>query len=153
MYFRNYGLRKTWLYKCLKCCASEDPSTTNMVSGPKHCLRSKLITDAFCVAFWGQNTWLVLCFLHFLRNFIVAYLFLLTFKSIQRRVFVGLKPLKRKSQFATSFIYPNYQKRRTSFILTPNYIMKLSFLLFHLEKTSLQSCLFVLQPLQISVAG
>ena len=51
MYFSNYGLRKMWLYECLKCRASEDPSTTNMVSGPKHCLISKFITDAFFLAF------------------------------------------------------------------------------------------------------
>ena len=35
MYFRNYGLRKKWLDKCLKSPASEDPSTSNMVNGPK----------------------------------------------------------------------------------------------------------------------
>ena len=37
MYFRWYGLRKMWLDKCLKSSGSEDPSTSNMVSGPKHC--------------------------------------------------------------------------------------------------------------------
>ena len=37
MYFRNYGLRKTWLDKCLKIPASEDPSTSNMINGNKHC--------------------------------------------------------------------------------------------------------------------
>ena len=51
MYFRNYGLRKTWFYKCLKSRASEDPSTSNMVSGPKHCLTSKFITHAFLFHF------------------------------------------------------------------------------------------------------
>ena len=37
MYFLTYGLRKTWLYKCLKIPVSEDPSTSNMVNGPKDC--------------------------------------------------------------------------------------------------------------------
>ena len=30
MYFQKYGLRKTWLDRCLKNPISEDPSTTNM---------------------------------------------------------------------------------------------------------------------------
>ena len=37
MYFRTYWLRKTWLDKCLKSRVLEDPSRSNMVSGPKHC--------------------------------------------------------------------------------------------------------------------
>ena len=37
MYFRIYGLRKTWLDKCLKSLVSEDPSTSNMVNGSKNC--------------------------------------------------------------------------------------------------------------------
>ena len=37
MYFRPYGLRKTWLDKCLKSPVSEDPSTSKMVKGKKHC--------------------------------------------------------------------------------------------------------------------
>ena len=35
MYFRNYG--KTWLDNSVKSFASEDPSTSNMVNGSKHC--------------------------------------------------------------------------------------------------------------------
>ena len=37
MYFRNYGLPKTWLDKYQKSIASEYPWTTNMVNRPKHC--------------------------------------------------------------------------------------------------------------------
>ena len=37
MYFRNYGLRKSWLDKCLKSHVSEAPSTSNMEDGHKHC--------------------------------------------------------------------------------------------------------------------
>ena len=37
MYFRNYGLQKTWLDECLKRSVLEDPSTNNVVNGPKHC--------------------------------------------------------------------------------------------------------------------
>ena len=35
MYFWTYGLRKTWLDKCLKSPVLEDASTSNMVNGPK----------------------------------------------------------------------------------------------------------------------
>ena len=38
MYFRNYGLPKTWLYKCLKSAVSGDPSTGNTANGLKHCV-------------------------------------------------------------------------------------------------------------------
>ena len=37
MHFQNSGLRKTWLDNCLRSPVSEDPSTSNMVNGPKHC--------------------------------------------------------------------------------------------------------------------
>ena len=37
MYFRNYGLPKTWLEQCLKSPVSEAPSKTNMVNAPKYC--------------------------------------------------------------------------------------------------------------------
>ena len=38
MYFRNFGLRKTWLNKSLKCPLSEDPLTSNMLKRTKHCI-------------------------------------------------------------------------------------------------------------------
>ena len=37
MYFRNYGLRKTWLYKWLKSPFPENPLAVKMLKGPKHC--------------------------------------------------------------------------------------------------------------------
>ena len=37
MYLRNFGLRKTWLDKCLKSPDSEDQLTGNVVTGSKHC--------------------------------------------------------------------------------------------------------------------
>ena len=37
MYFWTYGLRKTPLDKCLKSPVSEEPSTTDVVNGSKHC--------------------------------------------------------------------------------------------------------------------
>ena len=37
MYFWTYVLPKTWLDNCLKSPVSEDPSTSDMVNGPKHC--------------------------------------------------------------------------------------------------------------------
>ena len=37
MYFRNYGLRNTWLTKSVKSPISEDPSGKNKVNWTKHC--------------------------------------------------------------------------------------------------------------------
>ena len=37
IYFWAYGLRKTWLDKCLKSRVSEVPFKSNIVTGPKHC--------------------------------------------------------------------------------------------------------------------
>ena len=41
MYFRNYGLPKTWLDQCVKSPVSQDPSKSNMVNAPKHCSNLK----------------------------------------------------------------------------------------------------------------
>ena len=35
--FRKLRTAKTWLNKCLKSAVSEDPSTSNMVTGVKQC--------------------------------------------------------------------------------------------------------------------
>ena len=35
--FRNYGVRKTYLDKCLKSPVSDYTLTINVVNGPKHC--------------------------------------------------------------------------------------------------------------------
>ena len=37
MYLGKYGFAKMWLDNGLKGPVSGDPSTSNMVSGPKHC--------------------------------------------------------------------------------------------------------------------
>ena len=37
MYFRNYGLPKTFLDQCPKSPDSEDPTKSNMVNAPKYC--------------------------------------------------------------------------------------------------------------------
>ena len=37
MPFRNYGVQKTLLDNCLKSPFSEDPLTSNMIDGSKHC--------------------------------------------------------------------------------------------------------------------
>ena len=41
MYVRNYGLRKTWLDKCLKSVVSQYLSRSNMVNRPKLCSNMK----------------------------------------------------------------------------------------------------------------
>ena len=41
MYFRNYGLPKTWLDQCLKSPVSENPTKSNMVNATKHCANLK----------------------------------------------------------------------------------------------------------------
>ena len=47
MDFWTYGFRKMLLVKCLKSSVSEDPLTSNMVNGPKHC--SKLSNRTFTI--------------------------------------------------------------------------------------------------------
>ena len=47
MYFRNYGLQKRWLDEGLKNPVSDDPSTSNMINGPKHCCN--LEDDTFTI--------------------------------------------------------------------------------------------------------
>ena len=46
----NYQLRKTWLLKWLKSPVSEDPSTGNMLNGPKHCWN--LNNSTFIICLW-----------------------------------------------------------------------------------------------------
>ena len=48
MSFGNYGLRKTWLDKCLKSAVEECPSKSNVVNGPKPV--SNLNGDAFTIS-------------------------------------------------------------------------------------------------------
>ena len=56
MYFRNYGLQKTWLDQCLKSPVSEDPTKSNMVNAPKRC--SNLRDTSFTIFI---NHWEVTC--------------------------------------------------------------------------------------------
>ena len=56
MYFRNYGLPKTWLDLCLESPVSEDPTKRNMVNPPKHCPN---LTDTSFTIF--INHWEVNC--------------------------------------------------------------------------------------------
>ena len=51
MYFRNYGLPKTWLDKCLKSAVSDDPSTDNTANGLKHCFS---LNDSTLTIFIGH---------------------------------------------------------------------------------------------------
>ena len=37
MFFWTYKIQNLWLDKCLKSLKSEDPLTSNMGNGPKHC--------------------------------------------------------------------------------------------------------------------
>ena len=52
MYFWTYGLQKTWLDKCLKSPLSDDASTSNMVNGPKHCLK---LNDSALIIFFDPS--------------------------------------------------------------------------------------------------
>ena len=54
MYFRNYGLPKTWLDQCLKCPVSKDPTKSNMVNAPKHCSNLK-DTSLPCLLITGKS--------------------------------------------------------------------------------------------------
>ena len=58
MYFWSYGLRKRWLDKCLKSPLSEDPSTSKMGNGPKHCWNVKESTlTTFIDTYEGNYGW------------------------------------------------------------------------------------------------
>ena len=48
MYFRNYGLPKTWLDQCVKSPVSKDPSKSNTVNTPVLCSNLK---DTFFTIF------------------------------------------------------------------------------------------------------
>ena len=65
MHFRNYGLRKTRLYKCLTIPLSEVPSRSNMVSGTKHCWNLNETTFTIfidhCDGNWDGKPLLVIC--------------------------------------------------------------------------------------------
>ena len=52
MYFRNYGLPKTWLDQCLKSPVSEDPTKSNMVNAPKHCSNLKDTSLPYLLITW-----------------------------------------------------------------------------------------------------
>ena len=56
MYFRNYGLPKTWLDQCLKSPVPEDPTKSNMVNAPKH--SSNLVDTSFTIFInhWEVNS-------------------------------------------------------------------------------------------------
>ena len=55
MLFRIDGLRNTWLDKCLKCPVSEDPSTSDMVNGPKPWLNMKGSTFTIFISYCERN--------------------------------------------------------------------------------------------------
>ena len=55
MYFRNYGLPKTWLDQCLKSRASEDPTKSDMVNAPKHCSNLRDTSFTIFINHWEVN--------------------------------------------------------------------------------------------------
>ena len=55
MLFRIEGLRNTWSDKCLKCPVSEDPSTSDMVNGPKPWLNMKGSTFTIFISYCERN--------------------------------------------------------------------------------------------------
>ena len=55
MYFRTYGLPKSWLDQCLKSPASEHPSKNNMVNVPKHYSTLKNSSFPIFIVHWESN--------------------------------------------------------------------------------------------------
>ena len=55
MLFQYYGLRKTWLDKCLRSPVAEEPSTNDMVNGLKHSLNPHSSTFMIFVDHCGCN--------------------------------------------------------------------------------------------------
>ena len=56
MLFSNYRLQKTWLDKCLKSPVSEDPSTSDMVNGPKRCFSPRASTFTIFINHCYRNS-------------------------------------------------------------------------------------------------
>ena len=56
MCIRTYGLPNAWLDNCLKSPVSDDPATSRIVNGPKHC--SKLNDSTFTIFInpWEDNS-------------------------------------------------------------------------------------------------
>ena len=52
MYFRNYGLPKTWLDQCLKSPVYEHPSKSVMVNAPHRCSNLKDIPFTIFIDHW-----------------------------------------------------------------------------------------------------
>ena len=57
MFFRNCGLGKTWLYKCLKTLVWEDPSIGNTVNGPKNWFNLNGSTFTILIDHCKGNYW------------------------------------------------------------------------------------------------
>ena len=55
MYFRNYGLPKTWLDQCLKNPVSVDPSKSNIINAPTYCLNLKKCCFTILIDHWKRN--------------------------------------------------------------------------------------------------
>ena len=55
MYFRNYGIQKTWLDICLKSPVSVEPLTGNMEKRPKRCCNLDSTVTIFSHHFVGNR--------------------------------------------------------------------------------------------------
>ena len=55
MYFRSYGLPKTWLYQFLKSPVSKDPTKSNMVNAPKPCSDLRDTSFTIFINHWEVN--------------------------------------------------------------------------------------------------
>ena len=55
MYFRNYGLPKTWLDLCLESPVPEDPTKSNMVNAPKNCPNLRDTSFTIFIIHWEVN--------------------------------------------------------------------------------------------------
>ena len=55
MYFRNYGLPKTWLDQCLKSPVSDDPTKSDMVNAPKYCSDLRETSFTIFINHWEVN--------------------------------------------------------------------------------------------------
>ena len=55
MYFRNYGLPKTWLDQCVKSPVSENPSKSQLVNAPEHSSNLKGSPFTIFLNHWEVN--------------------------------------------------------------------------------------------------
>ena len=114
MYFRIYRIWKKCLGKSLKGPASEDPLTSNMVNGPKHCWNLNNSTFTVFIAHGESNSVRKGFSLWYAKyyNFLLIYWLLITSILLKEAIYCnisGCNYLRNEKYFLSFFLYfPNF---------------------------------------------